>query len=55
MTSFVKLCVAELKQIPTAFLFVSLSETGAEDAPAPAERRKRAASDVDATIGSFLA
>ncbi|MGA7238204.1 MAG: flavodoxin domain-containing protein [Bryobacteraceae bacterium] len=55
MTSFVKFHVAELEQIPAAFLSVSLSEAGAEDASAPAERRERAASDVNAMIQSFLA
>ncbi len=54
MVKFVKTHRAELERIPAAFLSVSLSEAGAEDASATAERRKRAESDVDASIEAFL-
>jgi menaquinone-dependent protoporphyrinogen oxidase len=54
MVAFVKAHRAELERIPTAFLSVSLSEAGAEDASASAERRQRATANVEVTIGRFL-
>ncbi|HEY1949937.1 MAG TPA: flavodoxin domain-containing protein [Bryobacteraceae bacterium] len=55
ITKFVKRHLAELKQIPTAFLSVSLSEAGAEDKLAPSERRAQAQADVERIISTFLA
>ena len=52
---FVKRHVGELQHIPAAFLSVSLSEAGAEDATAPPERRAQAAADVERMIEAFLA
>jgi menaquinone-dependent protoporphyrinogen oxidase len=54
MVEFVKARRTELERIPTAFLSVSLSEAGAEDANASTERRKRAAADVNGLIDVFL-
>jgi menaquinone-dependent protoporphyrinogen oxidase len=51
---FVKRHLAELRQIPTLFLSVSLSEAGIEDVNAPPERRAKAQADVKRTIGEFL-
>jgi menaquinone-dependent protoporphyrinogen oxidase len=55
MLDFIKLYKTELEDLPTAFLSVSLSEAGAEDAVAPPERRGQAAADVQKMIGAFLA
>jgi menaquinone-dependent protoporphyrinogen oxidase len=52
---FVKDHVKGLERIPTAFLSVSLSEAGAEDAMAPPENRARAAADATRMIDEFLA
>jgi len=52
---FVKDHVKDLERIPTAFLSVSLSEAGAEDATAPPENRARAAADATRMIDAFLA
>ncbi|MCU1340265.1 MAG: protoporphyrinogen oxidase [Bryobacterales bacterium] len=52
---FVKDHVKELERIPTAFLSVSLSEAGAEDAMAPPENRARSAADATRMIDEFLA
>jgi menaquinone-dependent protoporphyrinogen oxidase len=52
---FVKDHVKGLERIPTAFLSVSLSEAGAEDAMAPPENRARAAADATRMIDQFLA
>jgi len=52
---FVKDHVKDLERIPTAFLSVSLSEAGAEDATAPPENRARAAADATGMIDEFLA
>jgi menaquinone-dependent protoporphyrinogen oxidase len=54
MVAFVKAHRAELGRMPTAFLSVSLSEAGVEDASASAKRRERAAANVNVTIGRFL-
>jgi menaquinone-dependent protoporphyrinogen oxidase len=54
MVAFVKAHRPELERIPTAFLSVSLSEAGAEDPSASAERRQRAAANVNVTISRFL-
>ena len=54
MVGFVKTHRAELEQIPSALLSVSLSEAGAEDASATAERRKRATANVNVAIDAFL-
>src|SRR5689334_19587012 len=52
---FIKDHVAQLERIPTAFLSVSLSAAGAEDASAPPEKRAQAAADVAKMIDDFLA
>jgi len=54
MTQFVKRHVRELECIPTAFLSVSLSEAGAENVEASAERRAQAANDAQRMIDAFL-
>jgi menaquinone-dependent protoporphyrinogen oxidase len=54
MVEFVRAHRAELERIPSAFLSVSLSEAGAEDAGATTERKERAAANVDTMIGVFL-
>jgi menaquinone-dependent protoporphyrinogen oxidase len=54
MVAFVKTHRAELERMPTAFLSVSMSEAGAEDASASPERRERAAANVEVTIRRFL-
>jgi len=54
MIEFVKAHHAQLEQVPTAFLSVSMAEAGAEDANASAERRERAAADVRTTVDAFL-
>ncbi|MGA2711568.1 MAG: flavodoxin domain-containing protein [Bryobacteraceae bacterium] len=55
MVKFVKRHLAELQQIPTVFLSVSLSEVTAEDEKASPEKRAEAQADVKRTIESFLA
>jgi menaquinone-dependent protoporphyrinogen oxidase len=54
MVGFVKKHRAELERMPSAFLSVSLSEAGAEDEHATAERRERAAANVKKMIDDFL-
>ena len=54
MVQFVKAHRAELEHLPTAFLSVSLSEAGVEDASASPERRQRSAAAVSTTTGRFL-
>ena len=54
MVEFVKKHRAELERMPSAFLSVSLSEAGAEDASASPERRERAAANANSMIGAFL-
>lgn len=44
----------ELSAMPSAFLSVSLSQAGAEDPSAPAERRSQAVSDANRMIDAFL-
>ena len=55
IVKFVKDNLAELQQIPTLFLSVSLSEVTVEDANAPPEKRAEAQADVTRTIDGFLA
>jgi menaquinone-dependent protoporphyrinogen oxidase len=55
IVSFVKRHRADLEDMDTAFLSVSLSEAGAEDADAPPEKRAQAASDAQGMIDGFLA
>jgi menaquinone-dependent protoporphyrinogen oxidase len=52
---FVKDHVKELERLPTAFVSVSLSEAGAEDAMAAHENRARSAADATRMIDEFLA
>jgi menaquinone-dependent protoporphyrinogen oxidase len=54
IVKFVKDHVQELERIPTAFLSLSLSEAGAEDAMAPPEKRAQAAADATRMIDEFL-
>lgn len=54
MADFVKHHRLELEAMPTVFLSVSLSEAGAEDSSAPAERRAQAAADAQRMIDDFL-
>jgi menaquinone-dependent protoporphyrinogen oxidase len=54
MVTFVKHHRAELERMPTAFLSVSLSEAGAEDASSPPERRATAAAEAKAVIDAFF-
>lgn len=54
MIDFVRLHLAELDRIPTAFLSVSLSEAGAENPAVPPERRTQATADVNRMIEAFL-
>jgi menaquinone-dependent protoporphyrinogen oxidase len=55
MTRFVKRHVAELQQMATAFVSVSLSAAGAEDIFRPPEMRAKARVDVKRVIDAFLA
>lgn len=55
MIEFVKRYRADLERIPTAFLSVSLTEAGAENAGAPPERRAEASADVRRMLETFLA
>jgi menaquinone-dependent protoporphyrinogen oxidase len=54
MIAFVKRHRRELERVSAMFLSVSLSEAGAEDPNAPPERRRKAASDVDGMIETFV-
>jgi len=54
MVEFVKAHRTVLERIPCTFLSVSLSEAGAEDASASAERRERSAANVSLMISRFL-
>ena len=54
MIDFVKRHRAELERIHAAFVSLSLSESGAEDATATPEARTKAAQDVQTTIQRFL-
>jgi menaquinone-dependent protoporphyrinogen oxidase len=54
MLDFIKLYKTELEDLPTAFLSVSLSEAGAEDAAALPERRGQAGADVQKMIDAFI-
>jgi menaquinone-dependent protoporphyrinogen oxidase len=53
MVRFVKSHHAALERVPTAFLSVSLSEAGVEDANAPFDKRAKAAEDVKRMIEAF--
>lgn len=53
MIAFVRAHRAQLDAIPTAFLSVSLSEAGAEQAAAPPEKRAAAAADAQRMIDRF--
>lgn len=55
MVRFAKRHAAELQQMPTAFLSVSLAEATAEDTNAPPEKRAQAQADVKRTTEVFLA
>ena len=55
MVEFVKAHRAELEQLPTTFLSVSLSEAGVEDMTAPFDMRAKAAIDVKKMIDDFCA
>lgn len=54
VVAFARRHAVSLNRIPTAFVSVSLSEAGAEDAGAPEERRAQAAADVRRMIHGFL-
>jgi menaquinone-dependent protoporphyrinogen oxidase len=54
MVEFVRMRRSDLATVPTAFLSVSLSEAGAEDAKASAEERTKWASDVQGMIDRFF-
>ncbi len=54
IANFVKDNLAELQQIPTLFLSVSLSEVTVEDSKAAPEKRVEAQADVQRTIDRFL-
>lgn len=54
MVAFAKKHAARLSSLPSAFLSVSLTETTAEDATAPAMDREKARHDVDTMIERFL-
>jgi menaquinone-dependent protoporphyrinogen oxidase len=53
MVGFVKAHREELERLPTAFLSVSLSEAGVEDATASLEMRSQSAIDVKKMIDDF--
>jgi len=53
MIDFVKAHHEELERLPTAFLSVSMSEAGVEDATASFEMRSKAAVDVKKMIDDF--
>ena len=55
MLKFVQQHLAELQQIPTLFLSVSLSEVTVEDSSASPEKRAEAQANVKRTIDDFLA
>ena len=54
MTRFVRQHAAELGQIPSVFLSVSLSEAGAENVDLPAQKRAEAGADAKRMIDEFL-
>ena len=54
MTAFVKRHLAALEHMPAVFLSVSLSEAGAEDPTATAERRAQSAADAERMMQHFL-
>lgn len=54
MVRFVRRNRAQLQQLPTAFFSISLSQAGAQDTAAPAERRQKAAADVNRMIQAFV-
>lgn len=54
MIAFVKKYRAELERLSAAFVSVSLSEAGAEDAHRPADQRRQSAADVQRMIDVFI-
>jgi menaquinone-dependent protoporphyrinogen oxidase len=54
MTAFVRAHRDELVRTAAAFVSVSLSQAGVQDAHAPAEQRSRAAQDVKQMIDTFV-
>jgi len=54
MVKFARDHRAELEQVPSAFLSVTLSEAGAEQANQPPERRAQCAADVHRMIEDFI-
>jgi menaquinone-dependent protoporphyrinogen oxidase len=54
MTRFVKRHRAELDQLPTTFISVSLSQTGVERASASPQERESFVADVTTVINKFL-
>jgi menaquinone-dependent protoporphyrinogen oxidase len=54
MVAFVRDHRAELERLDAAFVSVSLSEAGAEDATATEHRRRQAAADVQRMIDDFV-
>jgi menaquinone-dependent protoporphyrinogen oxidase len=54
MIAFVKRFRPELERLSASFLSLTLSEAGAEDARAPAERRERARGDAQRMIDVFV-
>lgn len=54
MIKFVKRHIGRLDRMPNAFISVSLSEAGAEDATAAPERRAQAAADAQRMIQTFI-
>ena len=55
MIAFVKRFRPELERLSAAFLSLTLSEAGAEDTRAPAERREHARADAERMIDVFVA
>jgi menaquinone-dependent protoporphyrinogen oxidase len=54
MVRFVTTHLAELRDLPTLFLSISLSQVMVEDPNAPAEKRAQAESDVKRTLQEFF-
>lgn len=54
MVAFVRRHRAELERLSAAFMSVTLSQVGAQDARAPVDKRQAAASDVQRMIDQFV-
>lgn len=54
MVAFAKRHRADLEQLPSAFLSVSLSEAGVEDRTASPEKREQAKADVERMLATFF-